>query len=161
MALFPHPVVSVVIALLWLVLTGFTPGQMVLAVAVGTLAGLAYGRLTPTRIRLRRPDLMVKLFFRVGGDIIRSNIAVARLMITEGRDKGRRSGFVHIPLDLTNPHALAVLAMIVTATPGTAWVEYTPRNRTLLLHVFDLLESDDWVHIIKTRYEALLMEIFE
>ena len=73
----------------------------------------------------------------------------------------RRAGFVRIPLDMTNPSGLAVLAVIVTATPGTAWIEYEPRNGQLLLHVFDLIEGDDWVHTIKSRYESLLMEIFE
>lgn len=161
MTLFPHPLVSVVIALLWLVLTDFSLGQLLLALVVSTLAGLAYRRLTPDPIRVRRPWLAVRLFFLVGGDIIRSNIAVARLIVTQGRNHSRRSGFVHIPLDLTNHHALAILAMIVTATPGTAWIEYDPREGRLLLHVFDLLESDDWVDIIKSRYESLLLEIFE
>ena len=62
---------------------------------------------------------------------------------------------------MTNPSGLAVLAVIVTATPGTAWIEYEPRNGQLLLHVFDLIEGYDWVHTIKSRYESLLMEIFE
>lgn len=161
MTLFPHPLVSAVIALLWLVLTEVSAGQLLLAAIVAVLAGLAYRRLTPDPIRLRRPRQILRLFLRVGGDIIRSNIAVARLIVTQGRDHRRRAGFVHIPLELTNQHALAILAMIVTATPGTAWIEYDPREGRLLLHVFDLLESDDWVDIIKSRYELLLLEIFE
>ncbi len=161
MSLLPHPLVSVVIALLWLVLTEFSLGQLLLAMIVATLAGLAYRRLTPQPIRVRRPWLAVRLFLRVGGDIIRSNIAVARLIVMQGRDHGRRAGFVHIPLDLTNRNGLAILAMIVTSTPGTAWIAYDPRDGRLLLHVFDLLETDDWVDIIKSRYESLLLEIFE
>jgi len=31
------------------------------------------------------------------------------------------SGFLHIPLDLRDPHGLAVLAAIITSTP-TSWV---------------------------------------
>ncbi|MDO5368742.1 Na+/H+ antiporter subunit E [Paracoccus sp. (in: a-proteobacteria)] len=161
MTLFPHPIVTVVLTILWMVLTSFTPGQFVLAVIAGILGGLAYRRLTPERIMVRRPRQIIRLFFRVGGDIIRSNIAVAGLILTQGRGGRRRAGFVPIPLDMTNPNGLAVLAIIVTATPGTAWIEYEPRKGLLLLHVFDLLDEDDWVHTIKTRYESLLMEIFE
>lgn len=161
MTLLPHPIVTVVIAILWMVLTGFTVGQLVLAVIAGILGGLAYRRLTPERIVVRRPRRMLRLFLRVGADIIRSNYAVARLILSEGRHGRRRSGFVRIPLNMTSPNGLAVLAIIVTATPGTAWIEYEPRNGILLLHVFDLLDEDDWVHTIKTRYESLLMEIFE
>lgn len=161
MTLLPHPIVTVVIVLLWMVLTGFTLGQLVLGVLAGLLGGLAYRRLTPERIVVRRPGAMARLFGRVAGDIVRSNWDVARLILSEGRHRRRRSGFVRIPLDLTSPNGLAVLAVIVTATPGTAWIEYEPRNGQLLLHVFDLVEGDDWVRIIKTRYESLLMEIFE
>ena len=103
---------------------------------------------------------MLKLAGRVTVDIVRSNIAVARLILRDGRDSRRRSGFVRIPLDLTEPNALATLAMIVTATPGTAWMDYTPDTGELLLHVFDLIEDEDWVRVIKSRYEAPLLEIF-
>lgn len=161
MTLLPHPIVTITILILWMMLTGFTTGQFVVGVVAGILGGLAYWRLTPERIRIKRPGVMARLFLRVAGDIIRSNYAVARLILTEGRHHKRRSGFVPIRLDMTNPNGLAVLAIIVTATPGTAWIEYEPRNGQLLLHVFDLLDEDDWVHIIKSRYEALLMEIFE
>ncbi|MBV0890941.1 Na+/H+ antiporter subunit E [Paracoccus sp. Z118] len=161
MTLFPHPLLTVIIAVLFLVLTGLSAGQFVLAIAVGIAGGFGYSRLTPDRVRLRRPDLIGLLFGRVVLDIIRSNYAVARLILSEGRDGRRRSGFVRIPLDLTEPNALAILAIIVTSTPGTAWVEHDPADNHLLLHVFDLLEDDDWIHIIKSRYEALLLEIFQ
>lgn len=156
----PHPVVSALIALLWMVLTSFSAGQLVLGVVVGLIAGAAYGRLTPDRVRLRRPGLMLVLAGRVAGDIVRSNIAVARLILTDGRGSRRRSGFVRIPLKLTEPNALAVLAVIVTATPGTAWLDFDPGTRVLLLHVFDLIDEDDWIEIITHRYEAPLLEIF-
>ena len=71
------------------------------------------------------------------------------------------SGFVAISLDLRDKTGLTVLACIVTSTPGTAWIEYTPDSGVLLIHVLDLLDEDEWVSLIKTRYEALLMEIFE
>ena len=161
MTLLPHPIVTVVIAILWMVLTGFTLGQLVLGALAGLLGGLAYRRITPERIMVKRPGAMGRLFVRVAGDIVRSNYDVARLILAGGRHRRRRAGFVRIPLDMTSPGGLAVLAVIVTATPGTAWIEYEPRNGQLLLHVFDLIEGDDWVHTVKARYESLLMEIFE
>ncbi|HHX91623.1 MAG TPA: Na+/H+ antiporter subunit E, partial [Paracoccus sp.] len=30
-----------------------------------------------------------------------------------------------------------------------------------LLHIFDLVDEDAWRELIKNRYEALLLEIFE
>lgn len=160
MTMVPHPLVSFVIAVLWLILTGVTPGQMVLAVLVGLVAGGAFGKLTAERVRVRRPGLMLQLAGRVFLDIIRSNCQVAGLILTDARGRRRRSGFVRITLDLTNRNALAMLAIIITSTPGTAWIELDPDDNGLLLHVFDLKHDQDWSRVIKTRYEPLLMEIF-
>jgi multicomponent K+:H+ antiporter subunit E len=66
-----------------------------------------------------------------------------------------------IPLDLRDPTGLAVLAVIITSTPGTAWLDYNSARRTLLLHVFDLVDETAWLNLIKNRYEYLLLEIFE
>ena len=56
---------------------------------------------------------------------------------------------------------LALLAITITATPGTAWVEYRTQDGRLLLHVFDEEEEGYWRRVVKNRYEAMLMEVFE
>jgi multicomponent K+:H+ antiporter subunit E len=62
---------------------------------------------------------------------------------------------------MRDPYGLAALACIITATPGTVWVEYDSAQGTMLLHVLDLVDEEEWVRIIKDRYERRLMEIFE
>ena len=156
----PHPFVTALIALLWMFLTSFSLGQLLLGLLVGLIAGIGFARLTPDRVRLRRPDLIAVLAGRVSWDIAKSNYATARSLLLDPNSRKRRSGFVKIPLELTEPNALATLAIIITSTPGTAWIDYDPKRKELLLHVFDLLETDDWVHLIKSRYETPLLEIF-
>ncbi|MFX4412555.1 Na+/H+ antiporter subunit E [Acinetobacter baumannii] len=53
-----------------------------------------------------------------------------------------------------------MLACIITSTPGTVWVEYDSARNTMLLHVLDLIDGQEWVTIVKERYEKPLMEIF-
>ena len=89
-----------------------------------------------------------------------SNAAVAWLILTSDRGGTRRSGFLHVPLRLRHPSALAVLAIIVTATPGTAWLEFDADSGVLLLHVFDLVDEAQWLDLIQNRYEARLLEVF-
>lgn len=161
MRVLPHPLLTLGLILGWMVVTRFSLGQLLLGTVVALVAGRAYAALTPDRIRLRRPDLMLRLALVVAGDIARSNYAVASLILSNGRHGRRHSGFVRIPLDLREPNALATLAIIVTATPGTAWFDYDPDSGVLLLHVFDLVDEAGWVDIIKNRYEALLLEIFQ
>lgn len=159
--LLPHPMLSLALILMWCALNAFTPGHLILGTVVAVAAGKAFAALHPARPRMRGWRLLPKLFFIVGWDIIVSNLRVAWLILTDGRHGRRRSGFVEIRLDLHDETALAVLAIVVTATPGTAWLDYRPATGVLLLHVFDLVDEDEWRRIIKDRYESLLMEIFQ
>jgi multicomponent K+:H+ antiporter subunit E len=85
---------------------------------------------------------------------------VARLLLTR-RTSHIRAAFVQIPLDMRDPNGLAVLAMIMCLTPGTAWGEVSFDRSMLLIHVFDLADEAAFVAQIKQRYERPLMEIFE
>ena len=103
---------------------------------------------------------MAEMLWLVLLDIVRSNIAVARLVVYR-RQRKRVSGFVHMPLTVRHPGALAVFACILTATPGTSWARYDRSRNVLVVHVFDLIDEQEWMQRFKERYERRLMEIFE
>lgn len=157
----PFPLVWVLLFALWLLLnqTLFI-GHVILGSLVALAATHALKLLDLPRVRLRRPTAMLRLGGLVVADIVRSNIAVARIIANPGR-RDATSGFVEIPLELRHPAALAVLACIITATPGTAWAGYDSTRRTLTMHVLDLVDDESWVRTIKDRYERRLLEIFE
>ena len=156
----PHPLLSGALILMWLMLTRFSLGHFLLGSVIAVLAGLALARIEPDAPRIRSWPALFRLVAIVSVDIVRSNWAVARLMLTIGRHGARTSAFVVIPLRLRDPVPLALLAVILTATPGTAWLEHDREARTLLLHVFDTVDEDEWRVLIRDRYEALLMEAF-
>jgi multicomponent K+:H+ antiporter subunit E len=155
---FPHPLLSTFVVVMWLLLNRFSLGHLVLGTAVALVAGQAMAALEPNRPRIRRPATILRLFAIVLLDIVRSNVAVARLILAGGP---RRQGFVEIDLALRDPTALAILAVIVTSTPGTAWMDYDATRGRLLIHVFDLRDEAAWRDIVNNRYARLLMEIFE
>jgi multicomponent K+:H+ antiporter subunit E len=159
--LLPHPLLTLVLLLIWLMLTRFSLGHVLLGGAIAILASQALASLHPEGPRLRRWDKIARLAGVVFADILRSNAAVASLILTHGRHGRRRSGFLDVPLDLRDRNGLAWLAVIITATPGTAWIEYDAGSDMLLIHVFDLVDEDGWRFLIKNRYESLLLEIFE
>ncbi len=156
------PVLVLVLVGFWLLLNQtLAPGQIVLGAVLGTLLAWAASALRPLLAHVKRMDVLVGLIFVVLLDIIRSNIAVARIVLRLNGPREIRPGFLDIPLDLRDPHGLAVLAIIVTSTPGTVWVGLSPDGDTLTLHVLDLQNEAEWIHVIKHRYERLLMRIFE
>ena len=109
---------------LWLLLNqALSPGQILLGVAAGACRRLGIGGAAAAegaRPAARRdPPFVVAgagrhrpVQHRGRPDHPRSR-----------RASSGRSGFVNIPLDLRDPYALAALACIITATPGTLWVE--------------------------------------
>ena len=155
----PHPIVTLSVVLIWVLLNRLSAGHLVLGAAVGMIAGKAMSALRPPRIRLRKWWLIPLLVARVLSDVGRSNVAVARRILSGGAR--RAPGFVEIPLRLRDPFALAILATILTSTPGTAWIQYDRATSWLLIHVLDLGDGTDWASTVRDRYEALLLEIFE
>jgi len=153
------PVLTGTLLVMWLLLNdSLSLGHVLLGLLFAVALAWSSGALRPLTPRIRQAHLALVLLAFVLRDIVRSNIAVARIVLG-GREV--HSGFVNIPLDLTDPHGLAVLAGIVTATPGTVWVDHNAATSTLTLHVLDLKSETEWIDWIKQRYERLLMGIFE
>ncbi|MCC7254244.1 Na+/H+ antiporter subunit E [Hyphomicrobium sp.] len=156
----PYPILSAFLLGMWLLLNqSLSPGHIVLGSIIGVAGGLAISTLQIPSGRIHRPLSIVKLAFIVLVDIIRSNIAVTRIVLTPGRKA--QSGFMTIPLDLRDHYGLAILACIITSTPGTVWVNFDSAKGVLLIHVLDLIDEAAWTDLIKNRYERLLREIFE
>ena len=159
--LFPAPWLSLSLWALWLLLNlSLSAGKLLLGAVLGFLAPLMFAPLRPLPIRIRRPGVILKLFFLVGRDVVVSNIAVAWGVLTAGK-KPPRSRFIKIPLDLRDANGLAALSMITTVVPGTIWSELALDRSVLLLHVFDLDDEATFIEHFKTAYERPLMEIFE
>ena len=156
----PFPLLSAALLVLWLLLNqSLSVGHLILGAIVAVGAAWTLAALRPPPPRIRRPAAIFKLASYVVADILRSNVAVASIILFR-REPGKNAGFMTIPLDLRDRYGLTVLACIVTSTPGTIWVNYDPAKGVLLIHVLDLVDEEAWVRTIKHRYERLLLEIF-
>ena len=155
----PFPRVSAALLLAWLLLQqSLAPGALLLGVLLAFCLPQVLVALGHARAGVRRPRALLRLAGRVALDITRSNFAVAGLLL---RPRPRRAGFVRIPLTLREPNGLAALACIISATPGTIWVDYDPASGVLVIHVLDRADEDIWGDAIGARYETLLREMYE
>lgn len=156
----PYPLMTVALLIFWMTINKFSLGHLLLGTVVSLIACWSLAALRPAKPKIRNwlaiPKLMAVIFY----DIIISNIAVVRVILFQPQHH-RTSTFVSVPLELKHPMGLAVLAIILTATPGSAWLEYNSSQGTLLIHVLENETTGDWVTTIKNRYEKPLMEIFE
>ncbi len=148
------------LTVLWLLLNQtLAPSQIALGAVISVLLAWAAMKLRPLRSSPKKPLLIVKLFFLVCYDITLSNIAVFKIIWFKPQD--HTPGFIRIPLDMRDPHGLAALACILTYTPGTVWSGYSEKTGIMTLHVLNLEDTQQWIDLVKNRYEHPLKEIFE
>lgn len=157
--LLPHPVFSVTIWLLWLIINNsFAPGTMLLGALLAVLLPLYSSNFWPDRPKVRRPWRLLALLGVVLWDIVIANFQAAKLIL--GPRRALRPGFVIVPLDLHDPVAITMLTSFISLTPGTVSAELSADRKTLAVHALDVEHPDQVIEHIKRRYEAPLVEIF-
>lgn len=159
--LVPAPLLTAGLLALWVALARDAgAGQWLLGLVLAVVVPLVTASLRPTPVRMRRPLAVVRFILTVGYDVVESNVAVAWGVLA-WRWRTPRADFVIIPLELRDPYALAVLAMVTTVVPGTVWSELALDRSAVMLHVFDVDDEAAFVARYKARYERPLREIFE
>ncbi len=159
--LFPHPLLTVLLTLVWLLLVNhLTLNSLVFALVLGIIIPFVTQPYWPDRPKLRNPVMIVEYMLVVIYDIVAANIVVARLILFKRNDQ-LSPAWVCIPLDLRTPEAITVLAATITLTPGTVSADMSDHGHALLVHCLDAPDPDTVRDEIKDRYERRLMEIFE
>jgi multicomponent K+:H+ antiporter subunit E len=158
--LLPHPMLSLVLWLVWLALNNsIAPAHIALGAMLAWVLPLTGLHLTDgTWPHLHHPGLALKLALRVLGDIVVSNVEVMRRVL--GPEAAIQPGFLRVPLDLTDDWAITTLAGIITLTPGTLTADVAPDRSYLLVHAFHVDDAEAIIASIKARYEAPLKEIY-
>jgi multicomponent K+:H+ antiporter subunit E len=154
---------SVALAVAWMLAAGTSAAQVAAALAVAVLMPLVtrrfidepFGHLRGVRGAMRAAGFTLLVLW----DIVVANVVVARLVL--GPPGRLRPAFIEIPLELEQPLPIALLASIITMTPGTVSSDLSDDRRRLLVHVLDAPDPPALVAQIKSRYERALKEIFE
>lgn len=155
----PHPLVSIVLILVWMILAEApTLGNLLLAVLLGWFLPWLTQRFWSFPVHIRGWVPLIRYAFLVLWDITVSNLVMARLAL--GPLRNLRPAFFEVPLDLTNPIAITVLANTITLTPGTVSADVSPERDRILVHGLYIPDIEQAIADIKSRYEAPLKEIF-
>ncbi|EAQ04250.1 pH adaption potassium efflux system, PhaE subunit [Pseudooceanicola batsensis HTCC2597] len=159
--LIPHPLLSIMLTLVWLGLVNkITLGNLLLGLLLGLAVPMVTAPYWPNRPTLRRPLVAVKYILIVLWDIIVANVQVAIMILFKPRD-AFRSRWITVPLELTSPEAITVLAGTITMTPGTVSAMLSADGRAILVHCLHTDDPEGDRDQIKRRYEGPLKEIFE
>lgn len=158
----PAPFTSLGLLLTWLLLNhNLAPAHLLMGSVFAFTVPLLTRSLQPLGDpRPRKLGALLRLLSMASVEIVRSAFNVGRIILF-AHPEGVNSQFIRVPLDLKNPYGLALLSMLINATPGTVWVEILPGTHDLALHVFDLYDEKWWIDTIKNCYEKPLIEVFD
>lgn len=157
--LLPHPLLSLLLLLLWLLLNNSaTAGQLLLGTLFGVFIPLFTRRFWPQPAYVTRPGRALRFMGRVLWDIIIANFAVARIVL--GPRSAIRPVFVRVPLGIEGEFATTVLMMVISLTPGTITADLDAKRSQLLVHALSEDDPEELVRQIKSRYEAPIKGIF-
>lgn len=96
--------------------------------------------------------MLIGLFFKELAlsvhDVLRAVLRPARI---------QRSGIVAVPLAVRSEAGIALLANMITLTPGTTSLHVSDDRTVLYVHVMNL--SDETVAQIKSGFERRVMEV--
>ena len=158
--LFPHPYLSVTLALVWMLLVNrWAVGSLVFAIMIGVALPWLITPYWPNTARIKAPHRIPGYLAIVLADIVKANFAVARIVLFTPRSD-LKPAWVTVPLDLRQPEAITALAATITLTPGTLTCDISEDGRALLIHCLHAPDPAAVLDEIKTRYEARLKEIF-
>lgn len=155
---FAHPWVSTLLGASWLLLQhSLAPFHLISAALIGLIVPRLLHGFLPPAARIRWVPAL-KLAGVVLWDIVISNITVARLVL--GPMEKLQPAWVTVPLTLTHPTAISLLASIITTTPGTVSCTIDEQRHVILVHALNCDDPAALIADIQTRYEQPLMTIF-
>ncbi|WP_296808588.1 Na+/H+ antiporter subunit E [Thiocapsa sp.] len=158
--LLPHPILTPVLAVIWLLLVNsLSPGQILLGLLLGWAIPVFTLRFWPEQVRIHKPLTLMRFFAVVMYDILIANLAVAALILAG--PKHVKPAFVRMPLDLRTDLGISLLANTVSLTPGTVSAWLSPDRSHLVVHGLKVKDPDALIAEIKRRYEAPIKEVFE
>ena len=157
--IFPSIPQSITVFLFWLLMAEkATVGTVLLAAFLAWLMPQIAERLEREFARMGAVWVLLPFALKLMGDIVMANITVARQVLDA--EHKLQSGFIWIPLELTNIHGISALTSVITLTPGTLTAELSGDRRHLLVHCLHVPDPQGMIDEIKQRYEAPLRRIF-
>ncbi|WP_240232865.1 Na+/H+ antiporter subunit E [Devosia lacusdianchii] len=149
------------LALTWAAITGnFSGLNVLLGAAVGGAAALLlrhwFGG-APMLRKLRRALSLAVLFLY---ELNVSAVRVGLIVLTPDLRSALRPAIVAFPLTVKSDAEIALLANLITLTPGTLSVDVSDDRATLYVHVLNLASREQLIADIARGFERKVQEVF-
>ena len=127
-------------------LVGFVVGYLVLAIALRDMPAFAN--------YVAKVPKVINFFFFFNRELIKSNLKVAYDVLT--RTHYMKPGVIAVPLDARLDGEIAIVANLISLTPGTLSLDVASDRSVLYIHVMYLTDQAQVVHEIKDLERRVL-----
>ena len=146
---FPHPFVSVIVAMSWVMLAhNMEAGTVLMALFLAILIQRMVAPFIDYTPNIRWIPAMLLVCI----------VKVAILVL--GPTKNLHPKWFRVPLDTEHEEVNTLLAMIITTTPGTVSAGIDQDRGDILVHALSTDDEEAEIETIKQRYEQPLIKIF-
>jgi multicomponent Na+:H+ antiporter subunit E len=147
------------LALAWMALTGdWSLPALVFACGLGWLLLRLVRPLGGEGFRRVRLARLPAFLAYVLKEVVVANLRVAAAVVAPA---GRlRPAIVAVPLTLDRDAEIALLANLITLTPGTLSLDVSPDRRTLYVHAMAVTGPDELRREIRDGFERRILEVF-
>lgn len=158
--LFPHPILSTSLLIMWLLLNNtIAVGHILLGLIFAILIPFFTSNLWQESVCIKSPKVFFKFICIVIYDIVMANITVAKQVLSS--NSSLKPTFFNLPLDIKHPFGISTLASTISLTPGTVSCDLSEDRKYLIVHGLSIDDIDLTINEIKQRYEKPLMEVFK
>lgn len=157
--LFPMPYHSLMLFMVWALLNGVDPGNVLLATFFAVGIPVLVAPLCPREPVANQPIKITMYFLHLLVDIVKSNFDVALRVVQS--NKTLKPGMIAYHLELKGELPLTILSSTISLTPGTLSADFSHNKTILYVHVLHLEDEQAIIDNIKLRYELPLKEIFK
>lgn len=159
--LLPHPALTILLIAVWLLMANSVSwGAIVMGVVLGIALPIFTSPFWPDRPKVRFGLPALSYVLIVLWDIVIANFQIAWIILFR-RNRDLKPHWLVIPMRLTSPEGITLLAGTISLTPGTVSSDVSADGRFLLVHALDAADPDAEIARIQSRYEARLLKVFE
>lgn len=168
MAVVRHPFLLLFFSFLWMVLQdSYRLDNFVAGLIIGAIMLLIFptpeNRLIIFRIKgiggffpWLRKAIHLTLYFV--WELLKSNWGLARMVLSPGPKL--TPGVLAMELRVRQPGQIALLANMITLTPGTLAIDVSKNNDTMYIHCIDASDPEGALQSCR-RFEDLIMEVLQ
>ena len=150
--------VNLVLALIWMAMSGrFDAANLVLGFIFGYVVLFVLQRVIGRSAYFRKSLVLLRFAGFYVVDVVRANVRVALDVVTPA--SRAHPGIVAVPLDAKTDTEIAVLANLITMTPGSLAIDVADDRSVIYVHSMFAEDPEALIASIKDDLERRVLEL--